>query len=128
MVQFIKLIPEAIKGKFNLQDLLAYGGMPSGHAAFVASLTTMVALKEGVNSTFFAISLVFSILIIRDSIGFRRILGSQSKEINIISKEVFNGDKKTPLLLERVSHSLLEIAVGAILGWLLTLFLNSLIK
>lgn len=123
--QIIKLIPDFAKGKkLNISDVLRYGGMPSGHAAFVAAISTMVALEEGMKSTAFAISLLFSVVIIRDSIGFRQILGLQSKAINKISQKIFSEEEKLPFIRERLGHTWFEVVVGLIVGAVLTLLIN----
>lgn len=125
-VQIIKLLPEALKGNLNTREvLLNYGGMPSGHAAIVVSVTTMVALLEGTASPLFAWSIIFSIIIMRDSIGFRQILGLQSKAINKIVPKVFSSEEKIPKIQERLGHSWLEVIVGALVGLVITLLLNN---
>lgn len=122
--QALKLIPDVLKGEVKIGDLLRYGGMPSGHAAFVASIVTIVGLAEGINSTIFALSVLFSVVIIRDSIGFRKILGIQSRLINKLNKQVFLEEEKLPFARERLGHTWLEIIVGALVGLLLTLLIN----
>lgn len=126
VVQIIKLLPEAFQGNFNIrQVLLNYGGMPSGHAAIVVSVTTVVGLVEGIYSTLFALSVIFSIIIMRDSVGLRGALGLQSKTINKISQKVFVAEEKIPKIQERLGHSWLEVSVGALVGFVLTMLLNN---
>ncbi|PIY97119.1 MAG: acid phosphatase [Candidatus Kerfeldbacteria bacterium CG_4_10_14_0_8_um_filter_42_10] len=124
IAQLLKLIPQALKGKFNLRDLMMYGGMPSGHAAFVVSVATMAALEEGMDSTVFAVAVLFSVVIIRDSIGFRQIMGLQSRAINKISNKVFSEEEKLPFIRERLGHTWSEVIVGALVGTALTLLIN----
>ncbi|PIS42681.1 MAG: hypothetical protein COT24_02285 [Candidatus Kerfeldbacteria bacterium CG08_land_8_20_14_0_20_40_16] len=124
IAQLLKLLLEARKGEFNLRDLTMYGGMPSGHAAFVVSISTMVALEEGMKSVLFAVTAFFSIVIIRDSIGFRQILGLQSRAINKLSSKLFLKEEKLPFIRERLGHTWSEVIIGALVGIILTLLIN----
>jgi len=57
--------------KFDLKKALSSWWMPSVHSAVVVSLTMAVALKYGVHSDLFAISLWFTVIIIYDAINIR---------------------------------------------------------
>lgn len=52
-------------GKFDLREGFKYGGMPSAHAATLASLTLAIFIVEG-SSTLFAFATVISIIMISD--------------------------------------------------------------
>src|SRR3990167_5144643 len=89
IAQGLKLALDGIKGNFDFKHLISeYGGMPSSHTAFVVALATMIALKEGIASSAFSISLIMALIVIRDAIGFRRTLGRQSKTLNYIVREL----------------------------------------
>jgi acid phosphatase family membrane protein YuiD len=45
--------------------------MPSVHSSVVVSLATAVAIKHGINSDLFAISMAFTVIIIYDAINVR---------------------------------------------------------
>ena len=45
------------------------GGMPSSHTALVVGLTTAVGLKESLDSSLFALCLVFSLVVMYDATG-----------------------------------------------------------
>ena len=63
----IKLLTAAIKSKkFEIKQLIKAGGMPSAHSASVSALTLSVYLYNGLDSLF-AITLVFSLIVIRDT-------------------------------------------------------------
>ena len=103
--QAIKLLTDGIKGNFDLKNMLmTYGGMPSSHTAFSVSITTLVGLRLGFDNALFAVALVLTLIVIRDAVTFRRILGQQSGE--------------------RLGHSLPEVLAGAIWGIAITYFLN----
>ena len=91
------------------------GGMPSSHSALVCSLTTVVALMDGFDSTSFAISVVLSSVVMYDAAGVRRAAGKQARVLNqIIENEgdINVGEK----LIELLGHTPKEVFVGAIVG------------
>ncbi len=144
VAQALKLALDGIRGNFDFKHFISeYGGMPSSHTAFVIALATMIALKEGITSSAFAISLIFALIVIRDAIGFRRTLGRQSKTLNHIVRELTEaptldaaevgvptesvGKKKTkhfPHLPEEIGHNPLEVLVGGLLGLSISLLAN----
>ena len=125
ITQIIKLSIDGIPNNLNWQHLLTdYGGMPSSHTAFVASLVTAVGLHEGVNSAAFAVALVFMLIVMRDAIGLRREIGRNAVLTNTITKEVFKNKKnQPPLLRERVGHTIPEVIGGLLVGCSLTVVL-----
>src|SRR5699024_2532741 len=81
--QVIK-IPIRLMATREFKPGLAFstGGMPSSHSAAVAALTTGVGIVEGADSVMFAISTVFSVIIMFDASGVRRQAGEQAIVIN----------------------------------------------
>ncbi|MFA7662939.1 MAG: divergent PAP2 family protein [Patescibacteria group bacterium] len=120
--QILKLVTDSIKGNFNLKSVLnSYGGMPSSHAALVASISTITAVQSGINSIPFAICLVFSILILRDATGLRMVTEKQSIAINKLIKQLpIDNQKNFALQTESVGHTYSEILAGIVLGVVLT--------
>ncbi|MDP3964209.1 MAG: divergent PAP2 family protein [bacterium] len=118
LTQLFKFVNEARHGKIKWNILNSYGGMPSAHTAFVAGLSTAVGISEGLASAEFAIAFILSLLIARDAIGFRRYLGTHGRVINMLTRELPDGEElKYPLQLrERIGHTPLEAAVGALVG------------
>jgi len=57
------------------------GGMPSTHAALVSSLVTVVGVTEGVQSTAFIISAVFSLIVLYDAWGHHALRRHTSLEV-----------------------------------------------
>lgn len=95
--QSIKLIIEQKNKKVTSRNIFIYGGMPSSHTAGVTSLCTIVGFIDGLGSTTFAISFLFSILIVRDALGLRNRLG--------------------------IGHTISQVIVGFIIGLLGTTLL-----
>jgi len=96
------------------------GGMPSSHSALVCSLTTSAGIKQGISSDFFIFSLIFALIVLRDSLGVRRAAGLQAKALNTLGKQVSEklGLEFNPVQ-EINGHSMVEVLVGGILGVLI---------
>ncbi len=124
--QVLKLLTDGIKGNFDLNNLFSsYGGLPSSHTALAVSITTLVGLREGYDSALFAVALIFTLLVMRDAVAFRGLLGKQAKIFNVLIKKFPAEEKKNlPLFRERMGHSLLEVTAGLVWGIGLTYFLN----
>ena len=126
--QVIKFIIESFKNsELDLERLLdGAGGMPSSHSALVASLTTVLALNEGITSPVFAVSLIFAFVVIYDAMGVRYETGKQAVIINQLTKKM-NFKKQFQQLKEKVGHKPIEVLFGTLLGIGLAIILNGLI-
>lgn len=115
LVQILKFIAEIITNKkINIRRLWGSGGMPSSHSATVMALTTVIGIVDGFNSTVFASSFAFSIIVMYDAAGVRRAAGKQAKVLNqIIENKNINVQEK---LVELLGHTPIEVFVGAIFG------------
>lgn len=118
--QFIKVLIEYIKHrKINIHRFIdGMGGMPSTHSALVSSLSTIIYLESGI-SPLFAVTLIFSLVVIYDSMGVRYETGKQAEIINEIT-----GSN----LEEQIGHKPIETLVGTILGIISALVINMIIK
>ena len=112
--QLFKVIYYSIKErKLSFSYFISAGGMLSAHTAFVSALTVSIALNTGVSSDLFAISLVFSTIVIYDAYRLRGTVEQISLKINsLIKKGIIEG----PSVNERVGHSLSEILIGIFVG------------
>lgn len=131
LAQGLKVILRSFKRKISWRDIFAYSDMPSGHTSVVVSITTIVALSHGLNSTYFAIALVFATIVIVDAIGLRNYLGQHGKTLNILVKDLDEDDyldNAYPKLLEKIGHTPLQVIVGAIIGFSTSLLLFTLFK
>ena len=118
LVQFSKFMGHLLRFReLNFTRLVGTGGMPSAHSASVAALTTAVGFREGTNSTIFAVTLFFSLVIMYDAAGLRRAAGLQARILNKIVQDhyehrPFHSDRLTELL----GHTPVEVFVGAVSG------------
>lgn len=85
----------------------------------------MVGFTNGFNSTSFAISLVFALIVMSDAAGVRRAAGEQAKVLNEIiymieHKRKLTGEK----LKEFLGHTPLQVFFGCLLGIIVALVSN----
>lgn len=99
------------------------GGMPSAHTAFVTALTAAIGIQSGITSDVFAVSTVFSFIVIYDAYRLRGHVQSHAVLLNRLLAprravgEGASGDPDAPpVLREHVGHSLPEIGAGIIWG------------
>jgi hypothetical protein len=103
--------------KFNFKRILGAGGMPSSHSAVVMALSTMVGKSEGFDSPMFAVSLVFSCVVMYDAAGVRRAAGKQATLLNkIVETPGLSGIEVQEKLVEVLGHTPVQVFVGAIIG------------
>jgi hypothetical protein len=123
--QLIKLATDGVKGNLDLRHIwISYGGMPSAHTAFAVSITTLVGIRLGVGNAIFAVALIFTLLIMRDAVTYRAMLGQQGQVINRLTRNLASTPNDIPQLPERLGHSVPEVLVGAIVGFCLTFLLS----
>ena len=126
IAQLSKVFIKSNKQKLSWSTLWAYSGMPSGHAAITVALTTTIGLEKGFDYPGFAITLVFTLLVLRDAIGLRRQLGNQGSVLNELVDDLEDDnylDKRYPQLLERIGHTPAQIIVGSLVGGLVAVFI-----
>ena len=117
--QTIKIIIYSIKKKkLNLKLYLTGSGMPSTHSATFAALAYGIFLSEGITNLFI-VTLIFSLLVMREVIGFRTI-SIISNTINTILDSLNLSNKKVN---EDVGHTIKEVIVGIIIGLITTWFI-----
>ena len=112
--------------RFNFKWFVETGGMPSSHAASVASLATAVGLSSGFNSPLFAVSFLVALVIMFDAQGVRRNTGKQAEVLNKIIDDLYlKHEIQEDRLKELLGHTPIEVMAGAFLGIVLTLFYYS---
>jgi len=127
LAQGLKMVLRSFKKKLGWHDLFSYSDMPSGHTAIVVAITTIIALKLGISSPMFAISLVFAMIVIVDAIGLRNYLGLHGKTINGLVKDLEEDhflDDFYPTQLEKIGHTPLQVMAGGIIGIVVSLIMN----
>ncbi len=122
-IQIVKFITDWIVNKKpNFKRLFGAGGMPSSHSAVVATLTTLIGEEYGVESGIFAMSCVFSAIVMYDAAGVRRAAGKQATLLNKLVENAANsGIVVSEKLVEVLGHTPLQVLVGATIGVLVGL-------
>ena len=118
LIQGYKGIAEfAISRRWNLRRFVETGGMPSSHAAAVSSLTTIVGLRDGFDSSLFGVTLFFSLIVMYDAAGLRRAAGRHAVVLNRLIEDHFkHPEEGAQKLMELLGHTPFEVLVGALLG------------
>ena len=117
-VQIFKVIYDLIIfKKLNFRRLVGAGGMPSSHSAIVMTITVMIGKQMGFDSSIFAVSLIFSLVVMYDAAGVRRAAGKQAKLLNkIVDTPGLTGIEVQEKLVEVLGHTPIQVFVGAFLG------------
>lgn len=119
--------------KFDMHQCIACGGFPSSHSSTVTGLTVAIGLSEGFDSTYFAITCIFSFIVIYDATNVRYYAGRNiqlTKQL-ISDLEAMKGLKfSDPIYQEKIKsvlgHKFVEVIGGIVLGALVSLFLYEL--
>lgn len=117
-IQIFKVIWDLVKTKkFNFKRILGAGGMPSSHSAIVTSLATLIGKSEGITSPIFALSVIFSFIVMYDASGIRRAAGKQASLLNkIVNTPGLSNLQVQEKLVEVLGHTPIQVFVGALLG------------
>ncbi len=97
----------------HIRQLYLSGNMPSAHSATVMALVAVIGLREGLQSSVFALAALFAGIVMYDAMMVRRSSGEQGKAIQQLIKEQ---KSSVPLPRAAKGHTPVEVAVGAILG------------
>lgn len=118
VAQLIKYLLAIVSGGrwYDTSAVLNSGNMPSVHTATTVALTTIIGLHDGTASAVFAVSLLLTAIVAYDAMGVRRSSGEQGLALR---KLLVQKDIKPYLAL---GHKPLEVAVGAIVGIGVSLF------
>ncbi|MDD5173833.1 MAG: divergent PAP2 family protein [Candidatus Omnitrophota bacterium] len=125
IAQSIKVILGVIREKrFNFRWFVGTGGMPSSHAAGVSALSTSIGVAYGFDSALFAVTLVFTLVILFDSQGVRFSAGKMAGILNKMLDDIYwkkrLDDKQ---LKEFLGHTPIEVFAGIALGIVVSLLL-----
>ena len=121
VAQIIKVFTGVFKlRKFSIPALLfGNGSMPASHSASVTALAISCGFCYGFDSGFFAIALMFAIIVMGDAAGVRRETGEQAKILNRITADLFKHSSPEEInrnLKELVGHTPLQVVIGSALG------------
>lgn len=120
LAQFTKYVLVTIKNKKldTVNRLYLSGGMPSAHSATTISVLTVIGLKDGTDTSIFALTALLASIVIYDAIMVRRSSGEQGIALLNFMNEQKSKVKKPFLAL---GHNWIEVLVGSILGFVIGL-------
>lgn len=125
IAQSIKVVLGVLREKrFNFRWFVGTGGMPSSHAAGVSALSTSIGIAHGFDSALFAVTLVFSLIVMFDAQGVRYSTGKQAEILNKMLDDIYwkkRLDEKE--LKEFLGHTPVEVFAGIALGIIVSLLL-----
>ena len=114
-IQVFKVLYKRVhEGVWDIERILGAGGMPSSHSAIAVSLATMIGKNVGWDTPIFALSVIFSLIVMYDAAGVRRAVGKQARILNDIlnNQKLSNAEK----LQEMTGHTPIQVAAGALIG------------
>ena len=117
-IQTFKVVWDLVKTKkFNFKRILGAGGMPSSHSAVVMCLAMMIGKEHGFDSSIFALSIVFAVVVMYDAAGVRRAAGKQAQLLNkIVNTPGLSIPQVQERLVEVLGHTPVQVLVGALIG------------
>ena len=105
--------------RWDLTKLLDTGGMPSAHTTAVSALTICVGHDLGWGSTFFAMTVVFSYIVMYDAANLRRAAGQQAELLNQLVldlQHLLRADYRPQTMKTLLGHTYPQVIAGLLLG------------
>ena len=114
-LQILKVILYKCNTKeWNWQRITGAGGLISSHSAVSTTLTTMIGKNIGMKSPLFALSAIFTFIVMYDAAGIRRNVGEQAKILNEMNKK--SNELKYVKLQEMTGHTPIQVFLGWLVG------------
>jgi acid phosphatase family membrane protein YuiD len=125
IAQSIKVLLGVFREKrFNFRWFVGTGGMPSSHAAGVSALSTSIGISYGFDSALFAVTLVFTLVVLFDSQGVRFSTGKMAGVLNKMLDDMYWKKRLDDRQLkEFLGHTPIEVFAGIALGIVVSLLL-----
>ncbi|MFI3175379.1 MAG: divergent PAP2 family protein [Bacillota bacterium] len=117
IAQCLKIVLVYLKeDRFDATRIIGSGGMPSSHSSLTMALSTSIGKYYGFDSAYFAIALIYAVVVMYDAAGVRRAAGKQAEMINYFMTHHHQGAERKEKLKELLGHTPLEVFAGAFLG------------
>ena len=119
LAQLIKFLLDLILlRKFDVGRFVSSGGMPSSHSSMVVACTTAIGRLYGLDGAHFALSAVFSMIVMYDACNVRRSAGDTARLVNQLLQHVekLTAEDFAEDLKEVMGHTPLQVLMGALLG------------
>lgn len=116
--------------RFDLHQTIASGGFPSSHSSTVTALSMSIGLQQGFESPYFAIAIVFSIIVIYDAVNVRYYAGKNIQLTKQLISDLEDMSKlkfSDPIYQEKIKsvlgHKFVEAIGGIFLGIIIAIIL-----
>lgn len=119
LAQFIKVVLDLILlRRFDAKRFVSSGGMPSSHSSMVVACTVAIGKIYGADTAVFALSVVFSAVVMYDACNVRRSAGDTARLVNQLLAHVerLTAEDFAEDLKEVMGHTPLQVLMGALLG------------
>ena len=118
IAQFMKvLLTLFFEKRLDIGRIWGSGGFPSSHTSSVVSVSTAIGLTQGWDTAMYALSLVFSLVVMYDASGVRRAVGKQAAILNNMIHDLSEHKHiEQEQLKELIGHTPFEVIGGALLG------------
>ena len=104
-----------VNNKIDFKRFVSSGGMPSSHSAISVCLASVLGMRYGFDSGYFALAVILAFVVMADAAGVRRAAGKQAEVLNrlVNSSKNFRLEKD---LKELLGHTPVQVFIGAALG------------
>ena len=103
--------------QWNWRLILNASGMPSSHSALVVSAAITIGLRDGFDSSLFALACVLAAIVVYDATGVRRQTGDHARILNLMLDELLTGHPLAEKeLKEMLGHTPREVIAGIVWG------------
>jgi hypothetical protein len=120
-------------GRWDLQWVIQSGGFPSSHSSTVTALALAIGIQEGFDSAIFAVTAVFSCIVMYDACHVRYYTGKNIELTQQLIKDIrefTNIKMDDPIYHEKLKtilgHKVIEVIGGFILGLIVPILLSPL--
>lgn len=97
----------------SFRQLYLSGNMPSAHTSTTVALTTVIGLRDGLETGLFALAALFTAIVMYDAVMVRRSVGEQGEALQ---KLIRSNSKKATLPRAARGHTPFEVIGGAVVG------------
>lgn len=125
VAQTVKITLGIVREKrFNFRWFVGTGGMPSSHASGVSALATSIGVTYGFDSALFAVTMIFTLIVLFDAQGVRLSAGKQAEILNKMLEDIYWKKKLDEEKLKQfLGHTPVEVIAGMFLGIIVSLLL-----
>lgn len=131
LAQVLKMVVYYYRtGKWDFHWVIASGGFPSSHSSTVTALSLSIGIQEGFDSAIFAVTTIFSFIVMYDACHVRYYSGKNIELTQQLVKDLremtglhFNDPIYQEKLKNVLGHKFVEVIGGFVVGLAVPLIL-----